>query len=356
MLDVKDLKKDEFSFLAKDPDLFRVFLSKVKEATQTGVMAVKDISLFINEEGFMEMNVGDSSILLDPYAEGALEEKMIDSSRSKYLQKKDIIDAIEVFKRSFKEGDFLQYVVRGEKIRSFLSKDYKFLDQEKLFQFFLENIPKYEFEVGIFSHMETYARVTVLDDSIMEDYELIAREKLGESFEKMVPILEFYTSDIGMRSAQIIASLKNDRGVRFPLGNTISHRHVGEVSEEDFKKSVEGVFSSIKELSEKVTNLFYIEIKNPLNCIINAAKKCSLNKEETENFVEMFGPIFEEEREYTAYDVYSALNEIVYDMSFSSKREGQEKDNRILSAYENVRRILDKEDWKKFDKTFSNWF
>ena len=242
-------------------------------------------------------------------------------------------------------------LIRDEKVSATHSgdeQDYSILEIHELMRKLKSRLdsrfPGNVFENGYSTHALTSASWTMPDqrDDLIGVYEKMLEAK-GKSamVSKLIPGIQFSTSDTGVASAKVSALLV---GALHPIyiGGMIAVEHRWKKTVEDFEKELDQLFAQFGDAVDKLTKLEAIDLEYPVNAMTRVCKKLSLPKKEALSAISMF------EMAYgggsaTAHDVFMAMQEI----PFLLKAQGCSEFKLILLG-ENMARALTL-DWTKFD-------
>jgi len=269
------------------------------------------------------------------------------------LDKKTIID---IGLKVSKEKKVLALFSYG-KIRTFNGGGtYAILKESEMFDAIVDMLNKqyheFDFNGGSFTHNRTTAsfELTGDTDSILETYKE-ACEASGSTKDRGLKVqFEFSTSEIGEECATISVLLSRGT-MRILIGSAIKVPHNNNMTVENFKEQLPLLLAKTKDLVKGLENLLEIEIKNPINCMINIAKAVGLAKSQTIAAVGDFQKYSDGAKEsnpnikFTAHDVFYTLQEALMEM-----RNNGAADSTIQKCEENLARTLVPEfNWEDHD-------
>jgi len=242
-------------------------------------------------------------------------------------------------------------LVRDEKISATHSgdeRDYSILEihelLEKLKAKLDKRFPGNRFESGYNDHALTSASwsMPAQREDLLGSYEkLLAARGKSALVSKLMPGIQFSTSDTGVASAKVSALLIGDQ---YPIyvGGMLAVEHRWQKKIEDFDKELDQLFAQFGDSLAKLEKLENVELEYPVNTMTRICKKLSMPKKEALNAIAMF------EMAYgggsaTAHDVFMAMQEI----PFLLKSQGH-PESKLIVLGENMARALSL-DWSKFD-------
>lgn len=243
------------------------------------------------------------------------------------------------------------------KIRTFNGgTTYCILKQSEMFDAIVDTLNKdygnFAFNGGSFTHTRTHASFELTGDTsnILATYSKTC-EEAGFTKNKNLKIqFEFSTSEIGEECATISVILARGT-MRILIGSAIKIPHNNSMTTDNFKEQLPLMLAKTKDLVGGLENLFTIEIKNPINCMIDIAKAVGLAKVQTlacvADFQKTMDNMIKEDPNttFTAHDVFYTLQEALMEM-----RKAEVADSTIEKCEENLSRTLIKEfDWESHD-------
>jgi len=242
-------------------------------------------------------------------------------------------------------------LVRDEKISATHSgdeRDYSILEIHELLGNLRAKLdkrfPGNRFESGYSDHALTSASwsMPAQREDLLGSYEkLLAARGKSTLVSKLMPGIQFSTSDTGVASAKVSALLIGDQ---YPIyvGGMLAVEHRWQKKIEDFDKELDQLFAQFGDSLAKLEKLENVELEYPVNTMTRICKKLSMPKKEALNAIAMF------EMAYgggsaTAHDVFMAMQEI----PFLLKSQGH-PESKLIVLGENMARALSL-DWSKFD-------
>lgn len=332
-----------------------MFTGEVKNVYKLSVDedAILDTQFMTGKSGgsqfILSICEGKGDYLISDMALDGLSYNIIgNTSNFKKLSKKYQKEALDVFALANPEKT-LKMFFSGDKIRAIQSDKYAPLDQYILIVDLLKELrvrmgkDNIKLERGFYNHSNTRLTFSILNDSIFKEY----RKKLLVSgiynSKKIVPYVVFATSDAGASSAKMSAGFKFGKE-EIELGNILAVEHARNNTTKTFSGNLKNLFAGYADLAEKINKLMDIKIKYPLNTlkylladikfpeiVIPQALDC-FYKEVVEN----------RERPVDAHDIFIFSQISVNRLYLSDKKKTKMK--------ENIIRLLNKDDWKKYDK------
>lgn len=210
----------------------------------------------------------------------------------------------------------------------------------------------YTFKGGNYTHQKVMCSFELTGDTteIMETYKN-ACEGIGSVKNKNLKVcFDFQTSEIGDDCAVISVSLVRGQ-LKIVLGSPISVVHNGDVSEETFINQLPQLLAKTKDLVAGLQKLMDLEVKHPINCILNLAKYAGLAKTQTMSAIAEFQNYMDnmlkddKNAKFTAHDVFYVLQETLMAM-----RKANVANSTIEKCEENIARTLvDGFDWSGHD-------
>ncbi len=242
-------------------------------------------------------------------------------------------------------------LIRDEKVAAALSgepEDYAVLPADELLEALQEKLdsrfPGNQFERGYWDHTLTCAAWTLpgQQDELLDTYQqaLAARGKTGiES--RLIPAVQFLTSDVGVSSAKVSALLE---GGKFPvyIGSCVAVDHRLRATIEDFSKGLDQLFAQFQDSVKKLEKLLQVYLDYPVNAMTRVCKKLNLPKKAALEAIHQFevtyggGPA-------TAHDVFMAMQEIPFLLSCDHAPE-----SKLLAVSESMARALTFR-WEDYD-------
>lgn len=126
--------------------------------------------------------------------------------------------------------------------------------------------------------------------------------------DELYPYVKLATSDIGVLSATLYSYVRNAGGTTIPVGDGVPLSHKDKHSMADFRRNVECVFTSMRELKEALMPLKAMRVKYPGGCLCNIAQAMDIPKKIILEECIMFDIEFPEAR---AIDVFWKTMELV---------------------------------------------
>ena len=242
-------------------------------------------------------------------------------------------------------------LIRDEKIAATHSgdnRDYSILEIHELIARLKESLelrfPGNTFANGYSDHAITSASwaMPAQRETLLGDYEkMLTAKGKGSLVTKLVPGIQFTSSDTGIASAKVSALLTGDQHPIY-IGGMISVEHRWQKKVEDFDKELDQLFAQFGDSLDKLEKLESVELEYPVNAMTRVCKKLSMPKKEALQAIDMF------EMTYgggsaTAHDVFMAMQEIPFIM-----KTGGIPESKLILLGENMSRALVL-DWSKYD-------
>ncbi len=246
-------------------------------------------------------------------------------------------------------------LIRDEKITAVHSgdeKDYSVLPIDELLQALKDNLderfPGNVFESGYSDHSLTGAvwKLPKQKEKLLGTYARML-QAYGQVVlaSKLVPGIQFITSDTGMASAKVSALLM---GGSHPIhiGGCISVDHRHKKTVENFDKQLDQLFAQFGDNIKKLESLFGVTLIYPVNAMKRICKQLALPTKAADEVIARFEGMYGDDCA-TAHDVFMALQEIPYLM----KIQGYSESKRLL-VEESLARVLHL-DWSEYDSARS---
>ena len=264
------------------------------------------------------------------------------------LKRKDLADVLNACLALYSSEALL--LVRDEKVSAAHSgdlRDYSVLPMDELLHTLEKNMdarfPGYQFESGYSDHAFTSGCWTfpAQKEDLLGTYsKMLSTKGKSTMAAKLVPGIQFMTSDTGIASAKVSAMLM---GTQHPIhiGGCISVDHRLQKQVSDFEKELDQLFAQFCNSVAKLQTLLEIELEYPINAMTRICKKLSLPKKEALEAIAMFEMAYGGTA--TAHDVFMALQEIPYLMKIHGMPE-----SKLLVVQENMARALSLR-WNEYD-------
>lgn len=332
-----------------------MFTGEVKNVYKLSVDedAILDTQFMTGKSGgsqfILSICEGKDDYLISDMALDGLSYNIIgNTSNFKKLSKKYQKEALDVFALANPEKT-LKMFFSGDKIRAIQSDKYAPLDQYILIVDLLKELrvrmgkDNIKLERGFYNHSNTRLTFSILNDSIFKEY----RKKLLVSgiynSKKIVPYVVFATSDTGMSSAKVSAGFKFEKE-EIELGNILAVEHARNNTTKTFSGNLKNLFAGYADLAEKINKLMDIKIKYPLNTLKYLLADIKFPEIVIPQTLDCFYKEVIENREssISAHDIFVFSQISVNRLYISDKKKTKMK--------ENIIRLLNKDDWKKYDK------
>lgn len=279
-----------------------------------------------------------------------LDRAKINGSVLPHLPKDKLAQILNTCLRQHSKSKAL-VLVRDEKISATHSgdiKDYAILPIDKLLEIVMDSLgirfPGYKFESGFTTHSITGASWTMPSqcEKLLGQYRkaLEARNKTMFA-SKLMPGVQFVTSDTGVSSAKISAVIY---GMEYPIhiGSVLAVEHRYEHQIDNFAESMDQLFVQYEDSVARLTKLTGIVLNYPVNAMAAVAKKLSLPKKPRDQAVEMF-EMGIGNAQATAHDVFIALQEVIFNLKIAGASHAD-----ITTQQENLARAITL-NWRTFD-------
>jgi len=241
-------------------------------------------------------------------------------------------------------------LVRDEKVAATHSgdeSDYSILEIHELIDRIKtkldDRFPRNIFTSGYSDHAISSASWSMPEQrkELFENYErMLAVRGKSSLISKLVPGIQFTSSDTGIASAKVSALLIGDQ-YSIQIGSMLAVEHRWQKKVEDFDKELDQLFAQFTDSLSNLEKLEKIQLEYPVNTMTRICKKLVLPKKESLQAIAMF------EMSYgysaTAHDVFMAMQEIPFLLKTNDASE-----SRLIALGENMARALTL-DWSRYD-------
>ncbi len=282
---------------------------------------------------------------------GLLDRAKISGSALAKLNRKDLADVLNVCLQLHQKQQAL-VLVRGEKVSAVHSgdeKDYSILPIDELLETLQGNLDERfegnEFESGYSSYSLTSAfwKLPKQKKELLGKYakhlKAIGKACLAH---KLVPGIQFTTSDTGIASAKVSALLLGASNEPIHIGSCIAVDHRHKKTVENFSEALELLFAQFGDNIKKLEKLLDVTLLYPVNAMTRVCKELVMPKKEAVEAIAMFESVYGD-KPATAHDVFMSMQEIPYLLKLNNASEGK-----ILAVQENMARALNL-NWADFD-------
>ena len=282
---------------------------------------------------------------------GLLDRAKISGSALAKLDRKDLADVLNVCLQLHQKQQAL-VLVRGEKVSAVHSgdeKDYSILPIDELLETLQGNLDERfegnEFESGYSSYSLTSAfwKLPKQKKELLGKYakhlKAIGKACLAH---KLVPGIQFTTSDTGVASAKVSALLLGVSNEPIHIGSCIAVDHRHKKTVENFSTSLDLLFAQFGDNIKKLEKLLDVTLLYPVNAMTRVCKELVMPKKEAVEAIAMFESVYGD-KPATAHDVFMSMQEIPYLLKLNNASEGK-----ILTVQENMARALNL-NWADFD-------
>ena len=282
---------------------------------------------------------------------GLLDRAKISGSALAKLDRKDLADVLNVCLQLHQKQQAL-VLVRGEKVSAVHSgdeKDYSILPIDELLETLQGNLDERfegnEFESGYSSYSLTSAfwKLPKQKKELLGKYakhlKAIGKACLAH---KLVPGIQFTTSDTGVASAKVSALLLGVSNEPIHIGSCIAVDHRHKKTVENFSEALDLLFAQFGDNIKKLEKLLDVTLLYPVNAMTRVCKELVMPKKEAVEAIAMFESVYGD-KPATANDVFMSMQEIPYLLKLNNASEGK-----ILTVQENMARALNL-NWTDFD-------
>ena len=282
---------------------------------------------------------------------GLLDRAKISGSALAKLGRDDLADVLNRCLQLHQKQQAL-LLISGEKISAVHSgdeKDYSVLHIDELLERLQENLDmRFEgnvFESGYSSHSLTSAfwKLPNQKKDLLGKYAKHLKA-LGKAClaHKLVPGVQFITSDTGIASAQVSALLMGASSEPIHLGSCISVDHRRKNTVEDFSEALDLLFAQFGDNIKKLEKLLDVTLLYPVNAMTRVCKELVMPKKEAVEAIAMFESVYGD-KPATAHDVFMSMQEIPYLLKLNNASE-----SKLLMVQENMARALSL-NWAEYD-------
>lgn len=282
---------------------------------------------------------------------GLLDRAKISGSALAKLNRKDLADVLNVCLQLHQKQQAL-VLVRGEKVSAVHSgdeKDYSILPIDELLETLQGNLDERfegnEFESGYSSYSLTsgFWKLPKQKKELLGKYakhlKAIGKACLAH---KLVPGIQFTTSDTGIASAKVSALLLGVSNEPIHIGSCIAVDHRHKKTVENFSEALDLLFAQFGDNIKKLEKLLDVTLLYPVNAMTRVCKELVMPKKEAVEAIAMFESVYGD-KPATAHDVFMSMQEIPYLLKLNNASEGK-----ILTVQENMARALNL-NWADFD-------
>ena len=282
---------------------------------------------------------------------GLLDRAKISGSALAKLDRKDLADVLNVCLQLHQKQQAL-VLVRGEKVSAVHSgdeKDYSILPIDELLETLQGNLDE-RFEGNQFeSGYSSYSLTSAFWKLPNQKKELLGKyakhlKAIGKAClaHKLVPGIQFTTSDTGVASAKVSALLLGVSNEPIHIGSCIAVDHRHKKTVENFSEALDLLFAQFGDNIKKLEKLLDVTLLYPVNAMTRVCKELVMPKKEAVEAIAMFESVYGD-KPATAHDVFMSMQEIPYLLKLNNASEGK-----ILMVQENMARALNL-NWADFD-------
>ena len=282
---------------------------------------------------------------------GLLDRAKISGSALAKLNRKDLADILNVCLQLHQKQQAL-VLVRGEKVSAVHSgdeKDYSILPIDELLETLQGNLDE-RFEGNQFeSGYSSYSLTSAFWKLPNQKKELLGKyakhlKAIGKAClaHKLVPGIQFTTSDTGVASAKVSALLLGVSNEPIHIGSCIAVDHRHKKTVENFSEALDLLFAQFGDNIKKLEKLLDVTLLYPVNAMTRVCKELVMPKKEAVEAIAMFESVYGD-KPATAHDVFMSMQEIPYLLKLNNASEGK-----ILTVQENMARALNL-NWADFD-------
>lgn len=208
----------------------------------------------------------------------------------------------------------------------------------------------FQFVEGYLDHYYCFSKYDITDGNLLEKYQdALTNHGIPFNPRRMKAAVRFASSNVGMATAKVTSFLKiEDRYI--PLGTACQTQHRGGKTVTDFENGLVGMFASYQEALTDLTKLMDIKLKHPVDVMTKVCKKLKYPKDQSIEAIRLFQS-YAEPNKTTAYDLYCALGEVLFNCHTSKIEE-----TRTFIYSEDMPKVLgySEKEWKKLDSPLSD--
>lgn len=315
-------------------------------AEGTSALAIEDtvdnlgLSMRINEELFPVRATA---------WKGLLDRAKINGTALPKLPRNELAGVLNACLHLFQSEALL--LIRDEKVSAVHSGDqvdYSILPIDELLEGLQENLdkrfPGNEFECGYSDHAIVGAswRLPKQKEDLLDVYaKMLKAHGKDKQAEKLVPGIQFISSDTGVASAKVSALLMGgDNPIHIGSCVAVDHRHQNTVA--DFELKLDELFAQFGDNIKKLQKLLEIPLRYPVNAMTRICKQLVLPKKAADEAIARFEMTYGDGCA-TAHDVFMALQEIPFLLKVNGVPE-----TKRLCVEENLAKVLSF-NWSDYD-------
>lgn len=202
----------------------------------------------------------------------------------------------------------------------------------------------FKFIEGYIDHSYCFSKYEITDGNLLDAYKkALDDNKIPYNPSKLSAAVQFASSNVGLSTAKVSSFIKNDDRY-IPLGTACQVQHRGKKTVEDFDNCLNGMFGSYQEAIVGLTKLMGIKLNHPVDTMVTVCRKLKLPSEQCRGAIALFESYANSNM--TAYDVYCALGEVIFNCTVSGVPE-----TKTLIVTEDITKALgfSERDWHKMD-------
>lgn len=279
-----------------------------------------------------------------------LDRAKISGASLERLSRAQLCTVLNMCYRLYSNSSTLIYL-NNDKIAAVLSgdsKDFSILPLKNLLETLHEKFDelsfRFQFVDGYIDHYYCFSRYEILDGDLLDGYKKALKEhNISFNPSNMRAAVQFSSSNVGMSTAKVSSYIKTDNHY-LPLGTACFIPHRGGKTVDDFKENLKGMFGSYQEALIDLTKLMNIELQHPVDVMTKICQKLKYPKNESIEAIRLFETYAG--KGTTAYDVYCALSEVLFNCTASKVEE-----TKTLIYSEDLPKVLSfsEKDWHKLD-------
>lgn len=279
-----------------------------------------------------------------------LDRAKISGASLERLSRAQLCTVLNMCYRLYSNSSTLIYV-NNNKIAAVLSgdsKDFSVLPLNSLLKALHDKFDelsfKFRFVDGYIDHYYCYSRYEILDGDLLDSYkEALKAHNIHFNSGNMKAAVQFSSSNVGMSTAKVSSFIKTDNHF-LPLGTACFTPHRGGKNIDDFRENLKGMFGSYQEALLNLTKLMDIKLQYPVDVMTKICQKLKYPREQSIEAIRLFESYAG--KGTTAYDVYCALGEVLFNCTASKVAE-----TKTLIYSEDLPKVLgfSEKEWNKLD-------
>lgn len=290
--------------------------------------------------------------LRDTAVKSLLDRAKISGASLSRMSKTQLATVLNMCYCLYKSSNALVYI-NNHKVSAVLSgdsKDFSVLPLnsllDKLHNKFDELSFQFKFLHGYLDHSYIIASYAITDGDLLDTYKQAMNEhNISFNPNKLNAVVRFISSNVGLSTAKVSCYIRNGENF-ICLGTACSTPHRSAHTVDDFADSLNGMFAGYREKLSCLEKLMDIQLKYPIDVMTKICQKFKLPKQESIDAISLFES-YTGTNSSTAYDVYMALQEVIYNCKVNKFLE-----TKTLIYSEDLSKavMFSADAWKSLDK------